>query len=147
MKRIIFLTPSLLLLFFLLSCNVEPQKINYGEDHCYNCDMTVVDKTHAGEYVTKKGKSYVFDAIECLVMKMEKEQNEDLMAYTLVADFSNPGTLIEAKTATYLISEKIKSPMGANLSAFSTKEAAEKAREENGGELYTWEEIKAKYKK
>jgi copper chaperone NosL len=105
--------------------------------------MTVVDKTHAAEMVTKKGKVYVFDAIECLVAKLNKEENEHLMEFVLVADYSNLGNLINAKNATYLISEKIKSPMGANLSAFSSIERATDAMSKNGGKLFTWDEIKA----
>ena len=131
-------------MMLITSCNVEPKEIQYGNDHCYHCDMTVVDKAHSAEYVTKKGKAFVFDAVECLVMKINQDKNEEIMAFVLVADFSNPGTLVDAATATYLVSEQIKSPMGANLSAFSDKDQAEKLREEHGGDLFTWEEIKQK---
>ncbi len=128
----------------MISCKVEPQKVAYGKDHCALCDMTVVDKTHAAQYVTKKGKAYMFDAVECLVMKIDKENNEDKMAFVLVADYTNPGELIDAKEATYLISEKIKSPMGANLSAFKSKKTAEKIQQKKGGKLYTWVALKEK---
>lgn len=144
-KNILAISIWLSLLVSITSCSVEPKEINYGNDHCFNCDMTVVDKTHAAQYVTKKGKAYVFDAVECLMMKLEKEKNEELMVFILVADFNNPGTLIDAKTATYLISEKIKSPMGANLSAFSSTEIANKFLTENGGEIFSWEQLKSKY--
>lgn len=143
-SKISLSTLFLSLIFLITSCTVEPKEIQYGNDHCYHCDMTVVDKTHSAEYVTKKGKAYMFDAVECLVMKINKEQNEDLMAFILVADFANPGILVDAKTATYLISENIKSPMGANLSAFSIQQKAEEVMKEHGGELFTWEELKQK---
>lgn len=146
MKKNHSITTILLFLTVVVaSCGVEPKEINYGYDHCYNCDMTVVDKTHSAEYVTKKGRAYMFDAVECLVMKLEKEKNEDLMAFVLVADFNNPGTLIDAKAATFLISEKIKSPMGANLSAFSSPEIAHKYLTENGGEVFSWEQLKSNF--
>jgi len=144
--KTIFLT-IIIPLLFLTSCSVEPQPIDYGNDHCHFCDMTVVDHSHAAEYTTKKGKSYMFDAVECLVRQLNQENNEDKMAFVLVADYANPGNLIDAKTATYLISPKIKSPMGANLSAFSDKKVAEQTQQEFGGELYTWEEIKTKLQK
>ena len=105
--------------------------------------MTVVDKTHAAEYVTKKGRSYPFDAVECLIWKLSKDNNEDKMEYILVADYANPGNLIDAKSATYLISENVKSPMGANLSAFSSKKEALQVKNKQGGKLYNWNEIKA----
>ncbi len=140
----------LVILFsFLLatSCKVEPKEINYGHDHCQHCDMTVVDKSHAAQYVTKKGKAYMFDAVECMVMKVNQDKNEDMMEFLLVADYANPGNLIDAKTATYLISEKIKSPMGANLSAFSSKKATEKFLKDNDGKLYTWNQLKIELSK
>lgn len=130
---------------FLFSCHSKPKAIEYGFDHCSFCKMTVVDKTHAAQYVTQKGKNYTFDAIECMIRKGKKE-NDDYFAHLLVADFSKPGHLIDAKNASFLVSEGIKSPMGANLSAFSTKEMAEKAKAEHGGTIYTWNEIKKQLK-
>lgn len=134
----------LLGLFLTTSCKVEPKAINYGEDNCYNCEMTVVSKIHAAQFVTKKGKTYMFDASECLVWKLNKDNSEDSMAFILVSDYSNPGELVDAKTATFLISENIQSPMGANLIAFASKEKAVTTQKENGGELYSWEKLKAK---
>jgi len=132
---------------FLLSCKVEPKPIEYGSDHCDFCDMTVVDKTHASEITTKKGKSKVYDAIECMVNDLNQKNNEDKMAFILVANYDHPGELIDAKTATFLISKKIKSPMGAYLSAFPTKEIAKKYQNDFGGEIFSWSELKSKFKK
>jgi len=143
--KIIIILTAISLVF--TACTVEPKAINYGDDHCHLCDMTVVDKTHAAEYVTQKGKAFMFDAIECMVMKINKGQSEDELAFILIADYANPGNLVDAKTATYLISEKIKSPMGANLTGFASKDAAEKVLAENGGKLYSWEELKKQLKK
>ena len=144
MKKVTLIILFLSVSTLFTSCTVEPKEINYGNDHCYHCDMTVVDKAHSAEYVTKKGRVYMFDAVECMVMKINKEQNEGLLEFILVADFANPGNLVDAKTATYLISEKIKSPMGANLSAFSSQEKATTVHQESGGNLYSWEELKQK---
>jgi len=142
-KLISFLSIALL----VSSCKVEPKKIKYGNDHCYNCDMTVVSKTHAAEFVTKKGRSYMFDAAECLVWKLAKDNNEMDMEYIFVSDYAHPGNLIDAKTATYLISKNLKSPMGANLSAFKTAESAKKAQSMHSGKLYSWSELKEKIKR
>lgn len=54
----------------------------------------------------------------------------------LVTDYLKPTVLINAKEATFLISKEIKSPMGANLSAFANKEAITAS-----GEQFNWEEI------
>ena len=130
-----FLT-FLLITVLISGCSVAPSKIEYGKDTCSFCDMTIVDKTHAAEFVTKKGRAYKFDAVECLINDL-KEKDENDMAYILVTDFSNPTILINAKEATYLVSEALKSPMGANLSAFKIKEDIQ-----HMGDLYNWKRIK-----
>jgi len=138
----------LLLLFVMIitvvSCTVKPAKINYGEDHCNYCDMTIVDKTHVSEYVTKKGKSFKFDAIECMTHEINQKNNLNNLAYVLVANFNKPGKLIDARNATYLVSKAIKSPMGANLSAFNSKEQGLDAQKKYGGKLYNWSQIRKK---
>ncbi|HIP36024.1 MAG TPA: hypothetical protein EYG85_04150 [Crocinitomix sp.] len=144
------LKKGVVLVFLLVlqtACKVEPKPINYGDDHCHFCDMTVVDKTHAAEITTKKGKSFVYDAIECMIRELNQNKNEQDLAFILVADYSQPGQLIDARESHFLISKQIKSPMGANLSAFQSLDVAKKYQKENGGELYNWEEIKNKFSK
>ena len=136
---------SVIFISILTSCSVEPEPINYGDEQCDFCKMGVVDKAHSAQYVTKKGKQFKYDAIECLIRDIsDSEIKEEDMAYLLVADYAHPGVMTDAKTATYLISKAIKSPMGAYLSAFAKVEDAQKTKGENDGELYDWEGIKAK---
>ena len=59
----------------------------------------------------------------------------------LVADYGEPGVMIAAPTATYLISKGIRSPMGANLSAFADPESAAKAQTEHTGRILKWNEL------
>lgn len=141
-----FLYFGLFFLLILSSCKVEPEPINYGKDQCHFCKMNIVDKQHAAQMVTSKGKQFKYDAIECMVNELNKNGNIDDIAVLRVSDYGL-GVMTDAKTATYLISEKIKSPMGANLSAFSTKERAEEFKKENGGELFTWDQLLVKFAK
>ena len=143
MKKVL-LTIFTTILLISTSCNVEPEKINYGSDACHFCKMTIVDVQHAAQYVTKKGKQFKFDAIECMLNDLSDYGTNDI-EMMLVSDYGNPGVTTDAESATYLISEEIKSPMGAYLSAFSSKETAKKTLQKNGGKLYTWAAIKEKY--
>jgi copper chaperone NosL len=102
--------------------------------------MTIVDKQHSAQMVTTKGKPYLFDAIECMVPFIN-ENPEKEAGLLLVADFKNPGKLINAKSAYYLISPSIPSPMGAFLSGFHSKEEAKSIKESKGGKLFTFEEL------
>lgn len=131
---------TLLTALLLAACSVEPDPIAFGSDNCAFCQMTIVDKTHAAQLVTRKGKQHKFDAIECLVQNLP-EWEKDEIAHLLVADYGNPGAMIPAETATFLISDEIKSPMGAYLSAFSSDQVADGAREAHGGALYSWMDL------
>jgi len=131
--------------FILSSCTVEPVPINYGQDACHFCKMNIVDRQHATEIVTTKGKAYKYDAIECMVQDLPNWAGTDIELY-LITDYDVPGNLVDATKATYLISENIPSPMGANLSGFESNEKARQTQESKGGELYTWTTLKEKYK-
>jgi len=133
-----YLSIALLLLFF--SCNVSPQPIDYGNDGCHFCKMTIVDKVHAAEIVTKKGKIYKFDATECMINFMKEFGNSEIALY-LSNNYTKPEELIDATKATFLISENIPSPMGAFLSAFENIADAEKIQTKKSGILYTWQEL------
>lgn len=128
------------LLLMLVSCNVSPQAIDYGSDGCHFCKMTIVDKVHAAEIVTKKGKVYKFDATECMINFMNDFDASEIELY-LSNNYKEPEQLIDAQKATFLISKNIPSPMGAYLSAFKNKADAEKMQSEKGGDLYSWEEL------
>ena len=128
------------LLLMLVSCNVSPQAIDYGSDGCHFCKMTIVDKVHAAEIVTKKGKVYKFDATECMINFMNDFDASEIELY-LSNNYTEPEQLIDAKRATFLISKNIPSPMGAYLSAFKNKADAQKMQSEKGGNLYSWEEL------
>ncbi len=143
MKALIF---SVIITFLLISCEVNPQPINYGNDACEYCQMTIVDRQHASQLVNTKGKAYNFDAIECMI-NYSKENNGTAYELYLINDFDNPGALIDATAAVYLISPQISSPMGANLSGFASEEAAKQVKEKFKGDLFNWKAINNKITK
>lgn len=128
------------LLLILFSCNVTPKPIDYGNDGCHFCKMTIVDKLHATEIVTKKGKVYKFDATECMINFLDEFDTSTIKLY-LSNNYTEPEILIDATQATFLISANIPSPMGAFLSAFKNSEDAINTQTEKGGKLYSWEEL------
>ena len=133
--------------FFLLiiglvtmSCEIKSQPISYGSDVCHFCSMTIVDKQYGSEVVTKKGRVYKFDSIECLLNHSHQEAESEI-ALKLCNHYHSPGELIELENATFLISENLPSPMGAFLTAFESETSALKAKEEYGGDIYNWNEL------
>ena len=130
----------ILLSFFIFSCSIEPEAINFGKDACNYCKMNIVDTQHASELVTKKGKVYKFDAIECMVNHLQ-EKDANTIALFLVSDYGSQEGLIDATKATFIKTQEIPSPMGAFLSALKSEEKAKQLHQEKGGKLFTWNEL------
>jgi len=136
-----------LLLFMACSCNVKERPVDYGSDECAYCKMTIMDHRYGAELVTGKGKVYTFDAAECLIEYLY--HNEDLVktaSYLLVTSYTEPDQLIDAKTASYLVSKAMPSPMGAYLTSFSSRKIAEEYLQKKAGKLYSWDELYADFR-
>ena len=140
MKKLITIFSLFSLLLIFSSCNIQPQEIEYGKDACHFCRMNIVDRQHAAELVTKKGKAFKFDAIECMVNHLNQTDTTQV-GLLLITNYNSPGSLISAKTATYIISENIPSPMGEYLSGVPTKEEALALQNSKEGILYSWNEL------
>jgi len=137
---------SIVVILVFVSCSVEPEKINYGEDHCVNCEMTIMDKRYGTEIVTAKGKVFKFDSVECLVeFLQEKKLNAEDVKLVLVTPFNYPEVLVDANTCQMLHCKDLPSPMGKYLTAFKDKEDAAQFREEYGGVLFDWKELMEEY--
>lgn len=126
----------ILLALVAASCSSGPQPIDYGNELCHFCKMTISDSRFGSELVTDKGKVYKYDAVECLLKDMASHP-EGSTAY--VTDFTDPGILIPAATSAYLISREIPSPMGEFISAYGSEEVAIKQQNQFGGERFDWE--------
>ena len=125
-------------LLLISSCQPQAKPIEYGFDSCNHCRMTITDSRYGAQLVTTKGKVYKFDAIECMVEY--KKSSTDEYALQLVTNFPEPGTFIDAQSASYLQSRNLPSPMGMNLNAFEKEADAKSFLESVGGEIISWEE-------
>ncbi len=141
--------PAMLLLLTavaLSSCSKGPVPVKYGHDSCIRCSMIIADNRFGAEIVTKKGKVFYFDSIECLLRYYQSKAFEKHQAaHILMTDADQPGQLIPAGSAFYLQSEKYPSPMGENLSAFGSRETRDRYHREFGGNTYSWDELLALY--
>jgi copper chaperone NosL len=131
----------MLLAFFLSSCSVEPQPIQYGKEQCVFCKMTIADSRFGCELLTKKGKAYKFDSNECMINYIVKNKvEESTISSLLTSDYSSPGKFVNAKSAFYIINPAFQSPMGANLAAFAEKNTAEQLHAKYDGKILGWEQ-------
>lgn len=140
----------LLMLFSLVlvqACSVEPVPLVYGKDMCHTCKMTLVDTKFGAEILTKKGKVYTFDDMNCLLSFYTSDYEErSNIQQVLVIDFTAPGKLIDASTAHFVRADAIRSPMASGVAAFSSQEGLNSFNSQWNGELLTWDEVVQKVK-
>lgn len=136
-SKLLFAVPLILL---FSSCQKHPEAINYYNEDCANCQMTISDNRFGAELITKKGKILKFDSIECLVSYYYNFHNNDVESLW-VTDFNNPPNMIKTTEAFFLKSDKIQSPMGLNISAFSKKEDLTNIKSKYGGQEYKWDDL------
>lgn len=137
-KHLIYLTGLWALLIF--GCTPAPVPIEFGSDMCHYCKMTIVDRQHAAQLVTTKGKAQKFDAIECMLNHIA-DQEPSQYAFMLVKDYENPGVWLNAEESHFLICKDIPSPMGAYLSAVTSPQAGQKVLADREGEILAWDNI------
>lgn len=129
------------ILFALLTqCTIETAPISYGTDSCHFCKMTIVDQQHAAQLVTKKGRNYKFDAIECMINTLPQWESEDIHSY-LVTDYTTPKKMIDATAAHYLIADHLPSPMGAFLSGFAQEADRKQHSKSEKDQTLNWAEL------
>lgn len=104
--------------------------------------MGTTDQKFGAEIVMKTGKTFVFDSPECMIEWAEGTTVKKIDIHSFwVTDFINPGTLIDARTACYLESDMIHSPMGLNVAAFRDNNSCERARVNFVGKVRTFDEV------
>jgi len=137
----------ILLAGFTYGCTVEPEPLVYGVDMCHTCKMTLMDPKFGAEIVTKKGKVYKFDDVNCMLGFYHSDfEEQGNMAHLLVVNFAQPTELIDATNSWYLKSELIRSPMASGIAAFATEEEYSQYKKEWKAILMSWGETNTQFK-
>lgn len=129
------------LLLLVTACSQEPAEIHYGNDECAHCKMMITDAQFASQIVTDKGKVHKFDAIECMAIYYQMNQDELDGAKLYVSNYAKPGNWLNAKKTQFVKSEVVNSPMGESLIAFPSRKEAEKHISDRPGKLLKWAEV------
>jgi copper chaperone NosL len=150
-KNCVFISPDklvfLLLAIIFISCEIKPEPLNYGTDACHTCKMTLMDNKFGAEIVTKKGKVYKFDDLNCMINFYNSgNEPEDNIAYKLVIDFANPGEFIDASQNYYVKSDSIRTPMASGVAAFSNEKDFKSYKKKWKGILLSWSELTTEFK-
>jgi copper chaperone NosL len=138
---------AVFLSYTFFSCSVKQDPLHYGEDGCHACKMTLMDKKFGAEIVTKKGKVYKFDDVNCMIgfYNSGYEPVENI-AMHLIIDFAHPEKLIDAQHAYYVKSDQVRSPMASSIAAFESKQEMDQHNTEWNGIVLSWGELVTQFK-
>lgn len=129
---------AFLLLCSLASCSDEPRALRLGVDTCTHCHMVVSDAQYAAQLVTSKGKTLIFDSLDCIRAYTSRSGEEGEI---WIADFFSKGW-VKAKEMHFVRSRLVKGPMGGDIVAFGKGADAEKfAKDVGSTEIFTWDAL------
>lgn len=128
-----------------LACTRGPTPIQYGQDSCHFCGMTISDPRFGAELVTVRGKMYTFDSVECLASYyLAQDSTARAGASVWVTDFQHPNTFIPAERAHYVFgAARAHSPMGRGLLALAPHADVAGAAREFQGVVMSWTQLLA----
>ena len=142
LKTNVLAIPVIALSVLISSCSTKPEPFKYGKDDCYFCKMGIVDPKFGGEVITKKGKVYKFDDIICMARYIKSgvlKENE--IAQKVVINFEKENDFLDVSKTTFRVSPELRSPMGSNAAAYTSQQAAEKAKAGKEGQIINWDEL------
>lgn len=125
----------------LTSCSTGPEPLQYGKDVCEQCRMMIMDPAFGAEIVTARGKIFRFDAAECMLDYLQAGTADPEKDRFLTTDMAAPRTLIDARTAFYVIDPAFRSPMGGNIASFTTRPRAENSERDPASRVLTWDQL------
>jgi copper chaperone NosL len=141
MVKTAYATGSIIMLMLVSSCSSGPEPFKYGEDICHTCKMGIVDPKFGNEIITGKGKVYKFDDANCLILFLRSGTVEEKdIRQKLVINFEKQNEFLDVNKSFFLVAPGIKSPMGGNAGAFSSRETAEKFNAGKTGVIYSWQQ-------
>ena len=129
-------------LLLLAGCVAKPRPLVHGRDQCAYCRMTLVEERYGAEIVTRKGRVYPFDAIECMVaFRLSGGLTDEIVHSRWVVDYANPPQLISISEAVVVRSPDLPSPMGMDLTAFQDAESRAPLLSKIRGTRLNWQEV------
>lgn len=123
----------------IVGCSSGPEPLKLNKDNCASCKMSISDAKFATEAVNDKGRVYKFDDVKCMLQFVKADAAFKGTLYVVPTE--NPALFVVAKDASFVKSDSIKSPMGGNILAYESKQAAEVAARAYGVNVVDWKTI------
>lgn len=117
------------------------EPIRAGVDACAHCKMTISDLRFGCEFISKKGRAFKFDDLQCMssFVKQDGVSKAEIETFYL-PDFTT-NELSEAHQMHILHSEDLRSPMGGNYATFKMQADLKNAQDKFPGEVVKWEKL------
>jgi copper chaperone NosL len=122
---------------------VRPPEIVYGQDVCSRCGMIIGEARFAAAAQLQSGEYLLFDDAGEMLTELD-EYTANLGQVVLAAwvhDYHSE-EWIDIHKAIYVKSATLSTPMGSGIACFSDEAQAQQFAAEQGGKLYSLEEIK-----
>jgi copper chaperone NosL len=113
--------------------------IRYGAEPCTQCGMIIDDARFAAAWSRPGGAARHFDDIGCLVTDIGAHPPPS-DARLLVHDYESEAWL-DARTAVFVVSPQIRTPMAYGTAAFETAAAAERLSLAVDGRTFRWQAL------
>lgn len=122
-----------------------PPNVRYGVDECAQCSMIISDERFAAALIAddKDGTRHVhaYDDINCM-----RKHEQDLTTKTIAARYVHDAKSkqwTDASAATYIVSDKIETPMASGIAAYEFKADAEAEAKAVSATVLTYAQINA----
>lgn len=115
--------------------------VRFGEERCERCGMLIDDVRFVAAWAGTGGEVH-FDDIGCLVLEAQ-DRPAPPAARFYVANYED-GAWIEASSATFVLSEQIRTPMAYGVAAVADPASALRLASETHGATGDWHELPAR---
>ncbi len=111
------------------------------DDVCAGCKMAISQPRYAAQVVDKEGNQHKFDDIGCMLRFIREHKMKDSGAAFFVMDYVGGKDWLDARTAVFVKSDAIASPMASGLAAFRDQAAAKEFADKNKGQVWRFEQL------
>jgi copper chaperone NosL len=102
--------------------------------------MAISEMRFAAEFITKDGDAMKFDDIGCMRDYISEKHSEGMIAAWYVSDYDT-STWLNARSASFVKSDRFKTPMGGGVVALKLNSRATELARENNTKVVAFDDV------
>jgi copper chaperone NosL len=119
----------------------QPPEIIIGQTLCDSCGMIISEAKFAAATIMLNGEPHKFDDISEMIKYHMMDHPEAQVKVWFVHDYPSKEWM-RGETAFFVLSPKLKTPMGGGVAAFRDQAAAKKFAIDLEGKVYNFDELR-----